>query len=133
MNSQNNISLSLEALSRLNAKLKPEKSTAMKTVVAALYLAENDNILKYTNIIGLLQLDMDRKLKSKCLRLYHLDTMKLAFEVELYCDFANNYMKLDDKFYYFDYPVGIVGLLYRSKEDADIMLNKIRTEAPTMK
>lgn len=75
---------------------------------------------------------MDRKLKSKCLRLYNMDTMKLAFEVELYYNFANHYLKLDDKFYYFDYPVGTVGLLFRTKEDADIMLGKIRSEAPTL-
>lgn len=74
-----NITLSVQALTRLNAKFKPQKSTAMKSVIAALYLAENDNVLKYTNIIGLLQLDMDRKLKSKCLRMYDLDTLKLAF------------------------------------------------------
>lgn len=44
-----------------------------------------------------------------------MDTMKLAFEVELYYDFASHYQKLDDKFYYFDYPVGNVGLLFRTK------------------
>ncbi len=122
-----NITLSVEALTRLNAKFKPQKSTAMKSVIAALYLAQNDNVLKYTNIVGLLQLDMDRKLKSKCLRMYNLDTLKLAFEVELYYDFANHYTKLDDKFYYFDYPVGTVGFLFRTKEEAEIMLSKIKT------
>lgn len=99
----------------------------MKTVVAALYLAENDNLLKYTNVIGLLQLDMDRKLKSKCLRIYNLDTMKLAFEIELYCNFASHYKKLDDKFYFFDYPMGTIGLLFRTKEEAEIMFGKIKT------
>ncbi len=39
MISNDNISLSVEALTRLNAKFKPEKSTAMKSLVAALYLA----------------------------------------------------------------------------------------------
>lgn len=51
----------------------------MKSAVAALYLAENDQILKYANLIGLLQLDMDRKFKTKFLRLYNMETMKLAF------------------------------------------------------
>ncbi len=51
----------------------------MKSVVAALYLADSDRILKYTNMIGLLQLDQDRKLKTKCLRMYNMDTMRLAF------------------------------------------------------
>lgn len=53
----------------------------MKTVTAALFLAENDRVFKYANIIGLLQLDMDRKLKTKFLRIYNMDTMKLAFEI----------------------------------------------------
>jgi hypothetical protein len=77
-------------------------------------------------MIGLLQLDMDRKLKSKFLRLYNIDTMKLAFEIEMYYDFASHYTKLDDKFYCFDYPVGTIGLLFNTKEDADVMLVKIR-------
>lgn len=59
--------------------------------------------------------------------------MKLAFEVELYYDFATYYQKLDDKFYYFDYPVGRIGFLFRNKEDADIMQLKIKYEAPTIK
>ena len=47
--------------------------------------------------------------------------------MELYYDFANHYQKLDDKFYYFDYPVGSVGLLFRNKEEADIMALKIKS------
>jgi hypothetical protein len=112
---KDNVTMSVEALERFNAKFKPGQSTAMKSVLAALYLAENDGILKYTNMIGLLQLDQDRKLKTKCLRMYNIETMRLAFEVELYYDFYAHYQKLDDKFYYFDYPVGSVGLLFRSK------------------
>lgn len=61
-----------------------------------------------------------------------MDTMKLVFEVELYYGFANHYMKLDDKFYYFDYPVGTVGFLFRTKEEADIMLARVKSDAPTM-
>jgi hypothetical protein len=44
----------------------------MKGVIAALFLAENNQPFRYTNMIGLLQLDTDRKLQSKFLRLYHL-------------------------------------------------------------
>lgn len=76
---QDNVTLSVEALTRFNAKFKPAESTAMKAVIAALYLAENDGVLKYTNMIGLLQMDQDRKLKTKCLRMYNMETMRLAF------------------------------------------------------
>ena len=53
--------------------------------------------------------------------------MKLAFEVELYYDFASHYQKLDEKFYYFDYPVGSVGFLFKNSQDAEIMKLKIQT------
>jgi hypothetical protein len=49
--------------------------------VVSLFLAESDGVMKYTNIIGLLQLDVQRKIQAKFLRLYNMDTMKLAFEV----------------------------------------------------
>lgn len=61
-----------------------------------------------------------------------MDSLKLTFEVELYYGFANHYTKLDDKFYYFDYPVGTIGFLFRTKEEADIMLMKIKNESPTL-
>jgi hypothetical protein len=39
MISNDNVALSVEALTRFNAKFKPPTSTSMKSVIAALYLA----------------------------------------------------------------------------------------------
>lgn len=38
-------------------------------------------MFRFTNMIGLLQLDTDRNLKTKCLRMYNLETLKLVFEI----------------------------------------------------
>jgi len=60
----------VSVLEKAVAKIKPEKSTAMKSLVVALYTADPQGKLRYSNLVGLLQLDTDRALKSKVLRLY---------------------------------------------------------------
>ena len=36
-------------------------------------------------------------------------------------------------FYTFEYPRGIIGILYRNKDDADIMKIKLKSASPPMK
>jgi hypothetical protein len=57
---------------RLIAKIKPNTSTCMKSAVAALYTADPQGKLRYSGMIGLLQIDMDRHYKTKVLRIYDL-------------------------------------------------------------
>jgi hypothetical protein len=52
----------------------------MKSAVVALYTADPQGKLRYADIIGLLQFDIDRHYKSKFLRIYDLATLSLAFE-----------------------------------------------------
>ena len=117
-------------MENLIKKSKPGTSTAMQSVVAALYTADGEGYLRYSNCIGLLQLDFDRQLKAFMLRLYNMETISLAFEVELYYGFINKYKMINPTFYVFDYPLGIIGFLFRSKEDADIMKSRIASNSP---
>jgi len=59
-------------LERLLTKIKPQTSTAMKSAVVALYTADPQGILRYSDLIGLLQVDTDRHYKSKFLRIYNV-------------------------------------------------------------
>jgi hypothetical protein len=76
----------------------------MKSAIAALYTADCGAKLRYSNGIGLLQLDYDRLLKTNMLRLYNMKTVSLVLEVELYYGFINNYMMVTPTFYIFEYP-----------------------------
>lgn len=60
------------AIEKLVTKVKPPTSTSMKSAVAALYTADPQGKLRFSGVIGLLQIDMDRHFKSKFLRIYDL-------------------------------------------------------------
>ena len=66
------------------------------------------------------------------IRLYNLETVSLVFEVELYYGFINHYKMISEAFYVFQYPMGLVGLLFKSKDDADVIKMKISSVAPKM-
>ncbi len=40
---------------------------------------------------------------------------------------------LTNVFYTFEYPRGMIGILYKSQDDADIMKLKIKSASPQMK
>lgn len=44
----------------------------MKSAIIGLYTADPQGKLRYSNLIGLLQIDIDRQLKSKFLRVYDI-------------------------------------------------------------
>lgn len=64
-------------MEKLVNKIKPNTSSALRSTIAALYTADDDNPLRFSGKIGLLQLDIDRKMKTHFLRLYDLDTLNL--------------------------------------------------------
>lgn len=64
---------------KLITKIKPDTSTSMKSAVVALYTADPQGKLRYSGMIGILQIDVDRHLKSKFLRLYDIDSLTLVF------------------------------------------------------
>ena len=59
----------------------------MKSAVVAVFTADPQGKLRYSGTIGLLQIDIDRHLKSKFLRVYDLETLTLSLEVEIYYGF----------------------------------------------
>lgn len=78
-------------------------------------------------------LDFDRHFKTHVLRFYSLDSLVMVFEIELYYGFSQHYKMQNTTFYTFEYPRGVIGILYRNKDDADIMKLKINSASPPMK
>ena len=69
----------IKSIEGLIVKSKPGTSTTMKSAVVGLYTADAEGELRYSNCIGLLQLDMDRSMKTPLLRLYNMETLKMVF------------------------------------------------------
>jgi hypothetical protein len=64
-------------MERLISQTKEKKSTSLKSLIAAMYTADESNILKFTGKIGMLQLDYDRGLKCHFFRFYNIETLEL--------------------------------------------------------
>ena len=115
-NESNTFNEAVLALEKLVIKQKPLTSTALKSFIIALFTADNENPLRYSGTIGLLQLDIDRSLKSHFLRLYDIETLKILVELELYYGFGNNYRKYGKPtLYIFDFfDNGVIGFEFRN-------------------
>lgn len=122
----------ISGMEKLIVKTKPSTSTAIKSALVALYTADQEGELRFSKFIGLMQLDFDRHFKAHMLRFYNLDSLVMVFEVELYYGFSQNYKMLNSTFYTFEYPRGLIGIMYRNKDDADIMKLKINSASPPM-
>ena len=86
----------------------------MKTGLVGLYTADGKG-MKFSNLIGVMQLDKDRSLGAYMLRIYDIETLALFFEIELYYAFQDNYRCVEPNFYVFEYPNdGTIGLLFRN-------------------
>lgn len=68
-------SQAVEAVEKLLSKSKHDKSTSLKSSIAAMFTADDKTSLKFSGEIGMLQLDFDRECKSHFLRFYSLDTL----------------------------------------------------------
>jgi|688.fasta_scaffold700022_1 hypothetical protein len=108
------ITMGILAYEKVISKIKPETSTAMKSAMVALYSADPTGKLRYSNLIGILQIDIDRQLKSKFLRIYDVETLSLSFEVEIYYGFQKYYRPITDTIYMFEYPKGSIAFQFRS-------------------
>ena len=119
-------------IDKVIVKIKPDTSTSMKSAIVALFTADPQGKLRYSGLIGLLQIDMDRHYKSKFLRIYDLETLSLAFEVEIYYGFQESYRMIRDGLYIFDYPRGSIAFQFRNKEEGEIMKTKIFNICPSL-
>ena len=104
----------------------------MKSAIVALYTADTQGKLRYSGLIGLLQIDMDRQYKSRFLRIYDLESLSLVFEVEIYYGFQQNYRMIRDDLYIFDYLRGSIAFQFRTKEEGEVMKLKINSNCPSL-
>lgn len=104
----------------------------MKSALVALYTADPQGKLRYARLIGLLQIDIDRQAKSRFLRIYDVETLSLAFEVEVYYGFQKFYRSLTDTLYMFDYPKGSIAFQFRNSTEAELMKMKIFSNCPSL-
>lgn len=122
----------MSVIEKVIVKIKPDTSTSMKSAVVALFTADPQGKLRYSGLIGLLQIDMDRHYKSKFLRIYDLETLSLAFEVEIYYGFQESYRMIKDGLYVFDYPRGSIAFQFRNKDEGEIIRAKIFSMCPSL-
>ena len=61
---------------------------------------------------------VDRKVKSRFFRLYDINTCELLFQTELYINFADKYIQVNDKFYCFPIISAVIGVEFSNLNDA---------------
>eukprot|EP00347_Sterkiella_histriomuscorum_P002362 403368446 len=76
---------------------------------------------------GILCLIADRKAHSKFLRLYDINTSDLLFQTELYVNFDEKYLELNDYFYSFPLEKVHIGIQFANVHDASVFRNLIHT------
>lgn len=76
---------------------------------------------------GIICLVVDRRLHSRFLRVYDINTSELLFQAELYVNFHRNYRELNDYFYCFPHEKILVGIQYSNVHDASCFRNLIQT------
>ena len=69
----------------------------------------------------------DRRLHSRFLRMYDINTTELLFQAELYVNFCNNYRELSDYFYCFPHEKVVVGIQFANVHDASLFRNLVNS------
>lgn len=77
------------------------KATALSMAIVRLFHADSEGKFHPLKLGGILCLIADRKAHSKYLRLYDINTSDLLFQTELYLNFDEKYLELNDYFYSF--------------------------------
>lgn len=105
------------------------KSTALSMAIVRLFYADAETTGHFQpmKIGGILCLVADRRLKSRYLRMYDINTSELLFQAELYVNFHRNYRELNDYFYCFPHEKILVGIQYANVHDASLFRNLIQT------
>jgi hypothetical protein len=107
------------------------KATALAMGIARLFYADADSQLSFSpmKLGGIICLVVDRRLHSRFLRVYDINTSELLFQAELYVNFHKNYRELNDYFYCFPHEKLLVGIQYSNVHDASCFRNLIQTYA----
>ena len=78
------------------------------------------------NLSGILCFIADRKLHSRFLRLYDINSSKLLFQCELYINFNKHFKEVNDYFHCFPTEKIIVGVEFANVNDASNFKNLIK-------
>lgn len=95
--------------------------------IARLYYADADGKFHTMKIGGLLCLIADRRLHSRFLRLFDINSGELLFQTELYINFHESYRELSDYFYSFPLEKVNIGVQFANVHDASAFRNLIQT------
>ena len=112
--------VTLEQLDKIDYVIGP-KATCLGTAVIRLHSAENqEKKWVYSGLCGALCFIIDRKLGGVALfKMFDLDSFNSVFEAELYYDFPNFYMEMNDNFYCFPIPGNhYIGFSFADSEEA---------------
>ena len=105
------------------------KATALAMGIARLFYADADSQHNFQSMKlgGIICLVVDRRLHSRFLRLYDINTSELLFQAELYVNFHKNYRDLNDYFYCFPHEKILVGIQFSNVHDGTYFRNLIQT------
>lgn len=101
------------------------KSTALSMAIVRLYYGEKQGKFESMKLGGILCLIADRRVHSKFLRMYDINSNKLLFQTELYINFNATYKELNDYFHCFPIEKMVVGIEFANVHDASSFKNLI--------
>ena len=107
----------LDERGKLNIGIEPT-ATALAMGVTRLYCKNQLGKFKEANLEGIFCFIIDRRLKTRLLRLYDINTCELIFQTELYVNFADTYSAVNDKFYSFPLVKIVIGVEFANLYDA---------------
>ena len=106
--------------------IEPTSTALAMAIVELCSSSYSDAQFEPTKLGGILCFIIDRKLKSRFLRLFDINSSQLLFQLELCVNFARNYCRLRDKFYCFPLSKTILGINFAYKDDADCFRNLVQ-------
>jgi hypothetical protein len=104
-------------------------STALAMAITTVWSADpSSDSPEFTdaNLGGILCFVIDRRMQSRYLRLYDINTNQLIFQTEIYIGMSNLYKEIKPKFYCFPLGKTVIGLNFANLLDALHFLNLIK-------
>lgn len=101
-------------------------ATPLCLAISRFYSRGEDGKFKEANLAGILCFLVDRKLKSRFLRLYDINTSELIFQTELFINVAQHYQKISEKFYVLPLVKTVIGIEFANLNDA-LFMRKLMT------
>lgn len=87
-------------------------STALAMAIVKVFSAAPEEQFQDTSIGGILCLVVDRKAKSRYLRVFDINSAVLLFQSELYVNFAEKYTEVKPRLYCFPLVKTVIGLSF---------------------